>query len=111
MFTGKLGGLPPPVATSASSARPFSVNGATFVNAAAALQRSCAIQHNACADAANGSQFKGGVGQCDKQEEECNRAAKRKGKNLGKAGKQEERERGGVEVELGSEKQRISERR
>ena len=73
-FTGSLGGPPPPVASSASD-RPFSVNGATFLNAGAALQRSCAIQHNACADAANSGSLAGGVGQCDEQEKECTAAS------------------------------------
>ncbi|KAL8693634.1 MAG: hypothetical protein Q9218_001592 [Villophora microphyllina] len=74
-FTGSLGGPPPPV-TSSASARPFSVNGATFVNSGAALQRSCAIQHNACASAANSGKISGGVAQCDTQETACNAAAK-----------------------------------
>lgn len=76
-FTGSLGGLPPPVLKNDNNGadRPFSVNGATFVNAGAALQRSCAIQHNACADAANGGALAGGVGQCDTQEQACNAAA------------------------------------
>ncbi|KAI4115811.1 MAG: hypothetical protein LQ345_003663 [Seirophora villosa] len=73
-FTGDLGGLPPPVIQS-SGDRPFSVNGNTFVNPGAALQRSCAIQHNACANAANGGELAGGVGQCDAQEKDCNAAA------------------------------------
>ncbi|KAL8949919.1 MAG: hypothetical protein Q9222_004008 [Ikaeria aurantiellina] len=75
-FTGALGGLPPPVIES-SGDRPFSVNGNTFVNSGAALQRSCAIQHNACANAANSGELDGGVGQCDAQEKDCNAAAKR----------------------------------
>lgn len=75
-FTGSLGGPPPPVTSSAASERPFSVNGSTFVNAGAALQRSCSVQHNACADAANSGKLEGGVGQCNKQEDQCNAAAK-----------------------------------
>jgi hypothetical protein len=70
-FTGTLGGAPPPVISSAGD-RPFSVNGNTFVNSGAALQRSCSIQHNACADAANSGSLAGGVGQCDAQENACN---------------------------------------
>ncbi|KAL9012553.1 MAG: hypothetical protein Q9173_002687 [Seirophora scorigena] len=73
-FTGDLGGLPPPVIQS-SGDRPFSVNGNTFVNSGAALQRSCAIHHNVCANAANGGELAGGVGQCDAQEKDCNAAA------------------------------------
>ena len=70
-FTGTLGGAPPPVVSSTGD-RPFSVNGNTFVNSGAALQRSCSIQHNACADAANSGSLAGGVGQCDAQENACN---------------------------------------
>ena len=70
-FTGILGGPPPPVVSSAGD-RPFSVQGNTFVNSGAALQRSCSIQHNTCADAANSGNLAGGVGQCDAQENACN---------------------------------------
>ncbi|KAK4948034.1 hypothetical protein LTR10_013088 [Elasticomyces elasticus] len=72
-FTGTLGGAPPPVISS-SGDRPFSVEGDTFVNAAAALQRSCSVQHNACANAANSGALAGGEGQCETQEDECNAA-------------------------------------
>lgn len=75
-FTGALGGPPPPVISSASD-RPFSVDGSTFVNISAALQRSCSVQHNACADAANAGTLSGGVGQCETQETACNAAAAR----------------------------------
>ncbi len=78
-FTGTLGGPAPPVVSSAGS-RPFSVNGNTFVNSGAALQRSCAIQHNACADAANSGKLSGGVGQCETQEDACNAAGGSKAK-------------------------------
>jgi len=73
-FSGALGGAAPAVIES-SGDRPFSVNGATFVNIGAALQRSCAIQNNACANAANSGALDGGVGQCGDQEKECNAAA------------------------------------
>ncbi|KAK2043691.1 hypothetical protein LZ31DRAFT_467857 [Colletotrichum somersetense] len=69
-FTGSLGGTPPPVIES-SGDRPFSVNGDTFVGKAAALGRSCDIQHNACATAANSGKLSGGVGQCDTQNTQC----------------------------------------
>lgn len=69
-FTGTLGGAPPPVVSSTGD-RPFSVNGNTFVNAAAAIQRSCDVQHNACANAANSGQLSGGVGQCETQQQAC----------------------------------------
>lgn len=73
-FKGALGGPPPPVISSASE-RPFSVNGDTFLNAGAALGRSCDVQHNACANAANSGKLSGGVGQCDTQNNECKAAA------------------------------------
>ncbi|KAH0443892.1 hypothetical protein CcaCcLH18_00718 [Colletotrichum camelliae] len=74
-FTGDLGGPPPPVTSDAASDKPFSVNGATFVNAGAALQRSCAVQHNACADAANSGSADITVADCDAQEDDCLAAA------------------------------------
>ncbi len=75
-FTGALGGAPPAVISSAANAdRPFSVDGSTFVNEGAALQRSCAVQHNACASAANSGQLSGGVAACDAQEDACNAAS------------------------------------
>lgn len=73
-FTGSLGGPPPPVISTAGAARAFSVNGDTFINIGAALQRSCSVQHNACAGAANSGSLSGGVGQCETQEQECNAA-------------------------------------
>ncbi|GFP57680.1 pathogenicity cluster 5 protein d [Trichoderma asperellum] len=72
-FTGTLGGPPPPV-ISGTGNRPFSVNGDTFVTVGAALQRSCSIQHNACANAANSGKLSGGVGQCDTQNTQCTAA-------------------------------------
>lgn len=73
-FTGTLGGAAPPVISSDAD-RPFAVNGATFLNAGAALQRSCAVQKNACANAANSGQIQGGTGQCDTQENACRAAS------------------------------------
>ncbi|KAG4025233.1 hypothetical protein MFRU_063g00230 [Monilinia fructicola] len=73
-FTGTLGGAAPPVISSAGN-RPFSVNGDTFVGEGAALQRSCSVQHNACADAANSGTLAGGEAQCETQETACNAAA------------------------------------
>ncbi|PON20365.1 hypothetical protein TGAM01_v210744 [Trichoderma gamsii] len=72
-FTGTLGGPPPPV-VSGTGNRPFSVNGDTFVTVGAALQRSCSIQHNACANDANSGKLSGGVGQCDTQNSQCTAA-------------------------------------
>ncbi|WYZ45972.1 hypothetical protein EsH8_IX_000197 [Colletotrichum jinshuiense] len=74
-FAGDLGGPAPPVTSSASSDKPFEVNGATFLNAGAALQRSCAVQHNACADAANSGAEDISVADCGTQEDECLAAA------------------------------------
>ncbi|KAI3543766.1 hypothetical protein CSPX01_06089 [Colletotrichum filicis] len=70
-FTGTLGGPAPPVTSDASADKPFSVNGATFLNAGAALQRSCAVQHNACANAANSGSGDISVSDCDAQEDDC----------------------------------------
>ncbi|KAF5002730.1 hypothetical protein FGRMN_126 [Fusarium graminum] len=69
-FTGTLGGPAPPVISS-DAAKPFSVNGNTFNGAGVALGRSCDIQHNACANAANSGELDGGVEQCETQLEEC----------------------------------------
>lgn len=66
-FTGDLGGAAPPVIEDDTADRPFSVNGATFLNEGAALQRSCAVQHNACAAAANGGNADFAVADCDQQ--------------------------------------------
>ena len=49
-FNGALGGAPPPVVTGGKG---FVVDGSDFVNLGAALGRSCDVQHNACANAAN----------------------------------------------------------
>ncbi|KAK3314220.1 hypothetical protein B0H66DRAFT_484024 [Apodospora peruviana] len=73
-FTGTLGGPPPPVVSTAGAARAFSVNGNTFVNIGAAVQRSCDIQHNACANAANSGSLEGGTAQCETQQAECSKA-------------------------------------
>lgn len=72
-FTGTLGGPPPPVISSAGN-RPFSVNGDTFVGSKAALGRSCDVQHNACASAANGGTISAEVQDCDEQNTECHAA-------------------------------------
>lgn len=68
-FTGTLNSPPVPVISS-NVERPFSVNGDTFLNAAAALQRACDVQFNACADVANSG---GGstVADCQTQENQC----------------------------------------
>lgn len=72
-FTGALGGIPaPPVIFTAGAARPFAVDGTTDVNSGAAIQRSCSVQHNLCADAANAGTLAGGEAQCETQEAACN---------------------------------------
>lgn len=74
-FTGALGGISaPPVIFTAGSNRPFSTDGSTFVNSGAALQRSCSVQHNQCANAANAGTLAGGESQCETQETACNAA-------------------------------------
>ncbi|ESZ92724.1 hypothetical protein SBOR_6889 [Sclerotinia borealis F-4128] len=73
-FTGTLGGVAPPVTSSAGD-RPFTVKGDTFTGEGAALQRSCSVQHNACSKAANGGELTGGVAQCETQETACNAAS------------------------------------
>jgi hypothetical protein len=74
-FTGDLGGPAPPVIFTAGAARPFAVDGTTDINKAAALQRSCDVQHNACADAANSGALSGGEQQCEVQHASCLAAA------------------------------------
>lgn len=72
-FTGNLGGLPPPVLNTGGE-RPFTVNGDTFVGSSAAIGRSCDIQHNACANAANAGTLSASVGDCDAQNTACHAA-------------------------------------
>ncbi|KAF3022142.1 hypothetical protein E8E14_014214 [Neopestalotiopsis sp. 37M] len=69
-FTGSTGAAPVPVVSSAASDRPFSVNGDTFINAGAAIQRACDVQKNQCANAVN-SGGSGSVSDCDAQQQEC----------------------------------------
>ncbi|KAJ9144996.1 Ribosomal protein s17 [Pleurostoma richardsiae] len=88
-FTGTLGAAAPPIISSASD-RPFSVNGNTFVNLAAAVQRSCDVQRNACFNAANAGTLSGGTAQCDTQASECSAAnsaaTKRQASDFGTCG-------------------------
>jgi transcription initiation factor TFIID subunit 15 len=47
-------------------------SGDTFVNKSAAVERACAIQNNACADAVNRGQVQGvTVTQCSSQVTQC----------------------------------------
>uniref|UniRef100_L2F9U8 Uncharacterized protein n=1 Tax=Colletotrichum fructicola (strain Nara gc5) TaxID=1213859 RepID=L2F9U8_COLFN len=80
-FTGSLGGAPPPVIQT-SGTRPFSVNGDTFVGKNAALGRSCDVQHNACANAANSGKLTGGVQQCEDQNTQCHAAIGKRRRSL-----------------------------
>ncbi|KAI1876852.1 uncharacterized protein JN550_000924 [Neoarthrinium moseri] len=75
-FTGSVGSAPVPVVSSASD-RPFSVNGDTFINLGAAVQRACDVQKNACANAAN-SGGSGSVADCDAQAQACRTANAKK---------------------------------
>jgi len=75
-FTGALGGASAPAVT--TGGRGFVVAGSDdFLNAGAALGRSCDIQHNSCANIANSSAGKASgltVGQCDQQNNACHAA-------------------------------------
>ncbi|KAI2467158.1 hypothetical protein F4781DRAFT_324563 [Annulohypoxylon bovei var. microspora] len=70
-FTGSVGSAPVPVISS-DAAKPFSVNGAEFLNQGAAIQRACDVQKNACANAANsGADASISVADCDAQQQQC----------------------------------------
>ncbi|KAI9176007.1 hypothetical protein H9P43_006371 [Blastocladiella emersonii ATCC 22665] len=80
-FTGALFGKPAPPVNFVSGARPFEVrvNGqlnGDFLNAAAALGRSCDVQKNQCADEVNRQRAgrSASVGQCDQQNAQCKAA-------------------------------------
>lgn len=75
-FTGSVGSPPIPVISSAAE-RPFSVNGDTFLNIGAAVQRACDVQKNKCANAANSGEG-GSVSDCDAQQQECTAANSKK---------------------------------
>ncbi|KAJ6619449.1 hypothetical protein B0H10DRAFT_2433352 [Mycena sp. CBHHK59/15] len=67
-FTGTLGGAAP--AVTAGGSKGFVTDNSDFLNLAAALGRSCDVQHNACANAANsGGGFS--VSVCDTQNTAC----------------------------------------
>ncbi|KAF7312248.1 hypothetical protein MIND_00237800 [Mycena indigotica] len=72
-FTGSLGGLTAPAVTAVANDQ-FQVDGigSLFNKVGEALNRSCAEQHNHCADAANASDDKSlSVGACDTQQHQC----------------------------------------
>lgn len=66
-FTGDIGAAATPVTDSGNADRPFAVKGDTFVNLAAALQRSCDQQFNACANLANAGSADFSVQDCSTQ--------------------------------------------
>ncbi|KAL1835383.1 hypothetical protein VTJ49DRAFT_6823 [Mycothermus thermophilus] len=70
---GAIGGIAPPaIENSGDSARPFKINEFTFATRDEAVQRACAIQNNACADAVNRGQVQGKtVPDCNAQETQC----------------------------------------
>jgi len=73
-FSGALGGQKAPAVTSSGSK--FQVEGNALMNSLPeALKRSCSIQKNKCADAANAGGNKNGltVSACEKQRAECDR--------------------------------------
>ncbi|KAK0187979.1 hypothetical protein F5146DRAFT_1113137 [Armillaria mellea] len=73
-FTGALGGTAAPAVT--AGGRGFVVEGSDdFLNVGAALTRSCDIQHNACANAANSGSAGISVSDCDAQSAQCKAAA------------------------------------
>ncbi|KAF2276795.1 uncharacterized protein EI97DRAFT_442164 [Westerdykella ornata] len=75
-FSGALGGIEAtPIVDSGNPNRPFQVKGDTFVNLAAALQRSCDQQFNACANAANGGDQSLSVSDCQAQKDQCSAAS------------------------------------
>ena len=76
-FTGNLGGVTAPAVTELSNGQ-FQVDGnSAFQNLQNALVRSCDVQHNQCANAANASGNKGDltVAACGDQQTQCNAAA------------------------------------
>ncbi|PCH38024.1 hypothetical protein WOLCODRAFT_135997 [Wolfiporia cocos MD-104 SS10] len=76
-FTGALGGVTAPSVIAAGSGFEVTTEPEDpFVNLAAALGRSCDIQHNQCADAANSSGNSAfTVGDCDTQDTQCKAAS------------------------------------
>lgn len=75
--SASVGGIDAPgVTDSGDAARPFSVNGNSFVNEAAAVQRSCDVQFNACANAFNSGAAAGAftIADCSTQQTACNAA-------------------------------------
>ncbi|ODN85891.1 hypothetical protein L198_07459 [Cryptococcus wingfieldii CBS 7118] len=74
-FTGALNGVTATPVTNVGGDRPFQVKTDTFVNSAAALQRSCDQQFNGCANAANSGSGDSTVSDCSAQKDQCDAAA------------------------------------
>ncbi|KAF9468058.1 hypothetical protein BDZ94DRAFT_1247081 [Collybia nuda] len=77
-FTGTLGGVGAPAVTATSDGK-FQVEGNSAINdAESAVVRSCDVQNNKCADAANRSGNKDGftVAACSAQQQECTATAR-----------------------------------
>lgn len=68
-----MGGIqPPPITAGTDPNRPFVVNGNTFDSMDEAINRACAIQNNACADAVNSGALPDvEVSDCADQEDLC----------------------------------------
>ncbi|KAK1758593.1 hypothetical protein QBC47DRAFT_145810 [Echria macrotheca] len=70
-----LGNIAAPEVKNVGGDRPFVVNGDSFVNKSAAVQRACAVQNNACANAVNSGSAQGfSVTDCNSQEQACRTA-------------------------------------
>ncbi|KIM84882.1 hypothetical protein PILCRDRAFT_817697 [Piloderma croceum F 1598] len=75
-FTGALGGVTAPAVTASGNSQ-FQVDGnSAFKTQQNAVERSCSVQHNQCADAANASDNQGDftVAACDQQQIQCTSA-------------------------------------
>jgi hypothetical protein len=70
---GAIGGITAPEVTDTGDGdRPFGVNGNSFVNREAAVQRACDIQNNACSDAVNRGEVNGStLADCNAQVATC----------------------------------------
>jgi hypothetical protein len=75
MKCGTLGGACPPVTRTRDPRRPFDVSGNSFLDVGSAAQRSCDLQFNLCADAANRGRLPGKrVSDCQAQRNACKAA-------------------------------------
>lgn len=72
-FAGKLGAAASAITFSGDIKRPFLVIGSTFVNFSAAAARTCDVQFNACANAANSGQNIS-LANCNAQKTACTAA-------------------------------------